>query len=78
MDYIEEEEYYFMSKKRKRINMCLNCFTNEQLDEIIEILKNISVLTHDIESNTAEMRTEVYNNILQAVDEIESLEKQEN
>lgn len=72
----ENDESYEICEKIEKLNMFLNSFSSEQLDEIIIILKYIAVLNMHPEFVTPEIRTDIHNRILEAVDKIEDERKQ--
>ncbi|MDE5936897.1 MAG: hypothetical protein K2G83_05790 [Ruminococcus sp.] len=75
MNYIEEEEYYLMEEKRRKIDMFLDSFSNEQLDEVINIVRNIAVFNLHPDYITPEVQNNLHNGILKSVDIMENIEK---
>ena len=61
-------------EKYETAEILLECFYNEQLDEVIEILKSIISLTENLECVTPEKRTSVYNEVIKAIESIEKIE----
>ena len=71
-----DRERIEMIKRYEEVEMFLDCFCNEQIDEVIEILKNIVDLTDNLECVTPEKRTSVYNEVIKAIESIEKIDKQ--
>ncbi|MCM1132827.1 MAG: hypothetical protein NC340_05080 [Ruminococcus flavefaciens] len=64
--------------KLNKINMYLEHFSDEQLDEIIKILLYILTLTLHPDWVTSELRFDVHNKVIESIDKIEDIEKQLN
>lgn len=63
-----------MKEKRRKIDIYLDRFSDEQIDEIINIFKNIAVFTLHPDWITPEIKTKLHNRILESVERMENIE----